>query len=85
MAVNYPNIIASRHPFKKIHKAVYRGDTGAVRTLDAYGLWESLAGLIINILLKKARTPLGFCDGLRRPFIGFGDDNRCQLPKYHSK
>lgn len=44
-----------------------------------------LAGFIINIFLKKATTPLGFCDGLNRPFIGFGDDNGCQPPKYHRK
>ncbi|KAL6088907.1 hypothetical protein STEG23_032759, partial [Scotinomys teguina] len=35
---------------------------------------------------KKERTPLGFCDGLDKIFVGFGDkDERgCRAPKYHT-
>nr|XP_042131351.1 ankyrin repeat domain-containing protein 36C-like isoform X7 [Peromyscus maniculatus bairdii] len=35
---------------------------------------------------KKERTPLGFCDGLDKIFMGFGneDERGCQPPKYHT-
>ena len=35
---------------------------------------------------KKERTPLGFCDGLDKIFVGFGnkDERGCQPPKYHT-
>ncbi|ERE71073.1 Ankyrin repeat-containing domain containing protein [Cricetulus griseus] len=35
---------------------------------------------------KKERTPLGFCDGLDKIFVGFGnkDERGCQPPKYHA-
>ena len=35
---------------------------------------------------KKERTPLGFCDGLDKIFVGFGnkDERGCRPPKYHT-
>lgn len=35
---------------------------------------------------RKERTPLGFCDGLDKIFVCFGnkDERGCQPPKYHT-